>query len=120
MTLTELFQGRNYVIEKKESIDSEPWVIIKVIDKDIHKTILKYLRYSTSTPDVVYCLGKKQNIAKSIKLHLFEELDYMYKEQEREKARKKAEENAKKFEQKKNLVYQRLFDTIKTIKNKTE
>lgn len=79
---------------------------IIVLDTDSNQRILKI----RSTR--LYIGDQQQKIEKSVIIHMFVELAIMYYKQEAEKARKKAEEEAAKFEQKKNAVYQNLFNII--------
>ena len=128
MTLKEILQGRNYEIKNKTK-DCCALVIAGgyrefiVQDTDNKQFILAIHRYGEERCGgeyYVFVYGKRKNIAKAVASHMMDELEKMYAEQELEKIRKKeeeesrrkAEEKAAKFEQKKNAVYQNLFDII--------
>ena len=119
MTLKEMLQGRNYAFEANYLAQTRiargnttPGLHneITLIDTDNKQIILKIRVLKNSIK--VYAGDKQQDIEKSVAEHMFEELAIMYYKQEAEKARKKAEEKAAKFEQKKNAVYQNLFNII--------
>ena len=114
-----MLQGRNYAIEANHlaqtriangdttaNLRNE----ITLIDTDNKQIILKIRVLKNSVN--VYAGDKQQDIERSVAEHMFEELAIMYLKQEQEKERRKAEEEAAKFEQKKNAVYQNLFNII--------
>ena len=135
MTLKDILKGKNYEIKanhwaqnhistsvglwadiaesNKVQVFQSPYqfVINKndeiiVLDTDSNQKILKI----RSTR--LYIGDQQQKIEKSVIIHMFVELAIMYYKQEQEKERIKAEEEAAKFEQKKNAVYQNLFNII--------
>lgn len=120
MTLKEMLQGRNYAIEANDyaqisiaygnNTTAHLGNEITLIDTDNKQIILKIRVLKNSVK--VYAGDKQQDIERSVAEHMYEELAIMYLKQEQEKERRKAEEEAAKFEQKKNAVYQNLFNII--------
>ena len=115
MTLKEILQGRNYEIVYDELYEKEPWLILDIVDTNTKEKIIRIRGYGDGPEKYTLVVGnKRKTIAFDVMHHLAKEVEVLYKEQEDKKARKKAEEAAAKFEQKKNAVYQDLFNTIKT------
>jgi hypothetical protein len=85
---------------------------ITVLDKFSGQAIIK-IRSFKKRP-ILYIRDQEQNMEKSMISHIFGEIALMYYKQEKEAERRKAEEEAAKFEQKKNAVYLDLFNAIKT------
>lgn len=114
-----MLQGRNYAFEANHlaqtritcgNTTADLHNEITLIDTDNKQIILKIRVLKNSVN--VYAGDKQQDIERSVAEHMFEELAIMYLKQEQEKERRKAEEEAAKFEQKKNAVYQNLFNII--------
>lgn len=119
MVLEEMLRGVNYVLDAnriaqirigKGDFEGKYGNEIWVTNTDNKQVILKIRVLKNSVN--VYAGDKQQDIERSVAEHMFEELAIMYLKQEQEKERRKAEEEAAKFEQKKNAVYQNLFNII--------
>lgn len=107
-----MLQGRNYEIIKDEDVTVEPWYKLDIVDTNTKEKIIRVRGYGEQPIYKLIVGNKPQTIEYVFMRHLIREIEELYIEQERSKARKEEEEAAAKFEQKKNAVYQNLFNII--------